>query len=101
MASILDLKKKSVFTYQRVLLFNYDVQSKKPFCSYNKNMFSEDDIPNSWFTGPLTPKNRKKILPMAPLGGGRFSVYAKIEIGETRNFALINFFFWSPSNITV
>ena len=77
-----DLKKKSIFVYHRVLLFNYDVQCKFPFASYNRNMFSEEDIPPSWFTGPLSPTNRKKILPMPSLGGGRFSVFGKIEIGK-------------------
>lgn len=89
-AAILDLKKRSIFTYHRVLLFNYDVQCKKPFSSYNRNMFSEEDIPKAWFTGPLTPANRKKVLSLSPLGGGRFSVFAKIEIGKT-NIEVNNF----------
>lgn len=76
------LKKKSIFTYHRVILFNYDVQCKKPFISYNRNIFTEDDIDPSWFSGPLTPTNRKKILPISSLGGGRFSVFCKIEIGR-------------------
>lgn len=76
-----DTKKRSVFIYHRVLLFNYDVQCKRPFVSYNRNIFSENEIPSTWFTGPLTPANRRKILPLPPLGGGRFSVFAKIEIG--------------------
>ena len=73
--------KRALFTYHRVLLFNYDVQCKTPFMSYNKNMFSDKDIPRSWFTGPLTPQNRMKVLSLGPLGGGKFSVYGKIEIG--------------------
>ena len=81
-AAILDLKKKSVFNYHRVLLFNYDVQAKNPFCSYNRNMFSDEDIPKSWFNGPLTPTHRKKVLSLPPLGGGHFSVFCKIEIGK-------------------
>ena len=80
-AALLELKRKSHFTYHRVLLFNYDVQCKQPFSSYNRNMFSEDDIPRSWFTGPLSPTSRSKVLSLAPLGGGRFSVFGKIEIG--------------------
>ena len=44
-------------------------------------MFSEEEIPPSWFTGPLTPQNQKKILTLRSLGGGRFSVFSKIEIG--------------------
>ena len=80
-AAILDQRKKSIFTYHRVLLFNYDVQCRTPFNSYNRNMFSEEDIPKCWFTGPLTPANRKKVLSLGPLGGGRFSVFGKIEIG--------------------
>ena len=43
-------------------------------------MFS-DEIPPSWFTGPLTPQNRRKVLTLPSLGGGRFSVFAKIELG--------------------
>lgn len=78
----LDVKRRSIFNYHRVLLFNYDVQAKKHFSSYNRNMFSEQDIPKTWFTGPLTPANRGKILSLGPLGGGRFSVFAKIELGE-------------------
>lgn len=85
-----DLKKKSVFTYHRVLLFNYDIQAKKPFHSYNRNMFKDEDIPDSWFTGPLTPANRRKIMPLGPLGGGRFSVFGKIEIGEVNIIELIS-----------
>ena len=80
-AAYLDLKKKSFFTYHRVLLFNYDVQCRTPFTSYNRSMFSDNDIPKKWFTGPLTPANRKKTLSLQPLGGGKFSVFAKIEIG--------------------
>lgn len=76
-----NLKKKSVFTYHRVLLFNYDVQCKKPFSSYNKSIFTAEEIPQSWFTGPLTPQNRRKILSLSSLGGGRFSIFSKIEIG--------------------
>ena len=45
-------------------------------------MFTDEDIPRAWFSGPLTPRNRKKVIPLGPLGGGRFSVFAKIEIGE-------------------
>ena len=82
-AACIDLTKKSIFTYHRVILFNHDVQCRKPFASYNRNMFSDEDIPSSWFTGPLTPTNRKKVLSLGPLGGGRFSVYGKIEIGKT------------------
>lgn len=81
-ASYIDLKKRSVFTYHRVLLFNYDVQCKTPFASYNRSMFSDEEIPTTWFTGPLTPANRKKVLSLPALGGGRFSVYGKIELGE-------------------
>lgn len=44
-------------------------------------MFSEEEIPKSWYTGPLTPTNRRKIMALESLGGGRFSVFAKIEIG--------------------
>lgn len=80
-AAIIDMKKKSVFNYHRVLLFNHDVQAKQPFCSYNRSMFSEYDIPNTWFRGPLTPANRRQVLRLDPLGGGRFSVFCKIEIG--------------------
>lgn len=81
-SALLDLKKKSIFTYHRVILFNHDVQCKFPFASYNRNMFTEDDIDPTWFSGPLTPSNRRKVLPMRPLGGGRYSVFAKIELGE-------------------
>lgn len=77
-----DLKKRSIFTYQKVLLFNYNVQCKTPFQSYNKSLFSNEEIPQSWFTGPLTPQNRKKVLSLTSLGGGRFSVFAKIEISK-------------------
>lgn len=45
-------------------------------------MFSEQDIEPTWFTGPLTPANRRKVMPLSALGGGRFSVYAKIELGK-------------------
>ena len=45
-------------------------------------MFSAGEIDSSWFTGPLTPTHRRKILPMIALGGGRFSVFAKIEAGK-------------------
>lgn len=76
-----DLKKRSVFTYQRVLLFNYDVQCRKPYKSYIRSMFSDKDIDPRWFTGPLTHANRKKVIPLCPLGGGRFGIFAKIEIG--------------------
>lgn len=81
-AAFLDIRQRSIFTYHRVLLFNYDVQCKLPFCSYNRNMFNEEEIPKSWFTGPLTPANRRKVLSLSALGGGRFSVFAKIEIGS-------------------
>lgn len=83
-AAIIDMKKKSIFNYHRVILFNYDVQCRLPFSSYNRNLFSDEDIPKSWFTGPLTPANRNKILSLPPLGGGRFSVYGKIEIGTPK-----------------
>lgn len=81
-SAYIDLKKKSVFTYHRVLLFNYDVQCRRPFCSYNRSMFSDNEIDPTWFTGPLTPLNRKEVLSLVALGGGRFSVFAKIEIGK-------------------
>lgn len=80
--AFVDPKKKSIFTYHKVLIFNYDVQCRKPFHSYARSEFSEEDIDPSWFTGPLTPANRRKILPLKPLGGGSFSVFAKIELGE-------------------
>lgn len=85
-----DLKKRSIFTYHRVLLFNYDVQCRKPFRSYNRSVFGNEDIDPSWYTGPLTRANRKIVKPMVALGGGRFSVFAKIEIGESI-FHYINF----------
>lgn len=81
-SAYVDLKKRSLFTYHRVILFNYDVQCRLPFSSYNRNIFAEEDINPNWFTGPLTVKNRKQVLPMRCLGGGRFSVFAKIEIGK-------------------
>ena len=76
-----DLKKRSIFNYHKVLLFNYDVQCRKPFRSYNRSIFSNKDINPNWFTGPLTPASRLKVLSLRPLGGGRFSVFSKIEIG--------------------
>ena len=80
-SALLDPKNRSIFTYNRVILFNYDVQAKKPFCSYNRNIFSEKEIPTTWFSGPLTPAHRKKVISLSSLGGGRFSVYGKIEAG--------------------
>ena len=77
-----DRTKRSVFNYHRVLLFNHNVQCSAPFESFNRNMFSVDDIPESWFTGPLTPLNRRTILSLPSLGGGRYSVFAKIEHGK-------------------
>lgn len=79
-----DLKKRSFFNYNRVLIFNYDVQARKPFRSYNRGSFSDDDIDPKWFTGPLTRANRKKVMPLSELGGGRFSIFAKIEIGKSK-----------------
>ena len=76
-----DLKKRSMFTYMNVILFNYDVQCKVPFKSYPRNYFSAEHINPSWFTGPLTPSNRLKILSLPPLGGGKFSVFCEVEIG--------------------
>lgn len=76
-----DLKKRSFFTYHRVLLFNHDVQCRKPFRSYSRSSFSDEDINPAWFTGPLSRANRKKVIPLNALGGGRFSVFAKIESG--------------------
>lgn len=53
-------------------------------------MFCKEDINPAWFTGPLTPKNRKIVKPMRALGGGRFSVFAKIEIGSyKRTFKIL------------
>ena len=77
-----DPKRRSVFTYHKVLLFNYDVQCKKPFNSYLRSQFSDEDIDPTWFTGPLSPSSRKKVLSLGPLGGGRYSVFGKIEIGN-------------------
>ena len=82
-----DLKKRSFFNYHRVLLFNYNVQCKLPFSSYNRNMFSDEEIPRSWYTGPLTPTNRRRILCLDTLGGGRFSVFGKIELGKIKLLA--------------
>lgn len=76
-----DLKRRSVFNYNKVLLFNYDVQCRRPFRSYFRNQFSGKDINPNWFTGPLTPSNRQEVLSLRPLGGGNYSVFAKIEIG--------------------
>ena len=80
--NLADLRKRSIFTYNRVLLFNYDVQCRKPFRSYNRNSFSDEDIDPTWFTGPLTRANRKIVMPLSELGGGRFSVFGKIEAGK-------------------
>ena len=80
-----DLRKRSIFTYNRVLVFNYDVQCRKPFRSYNRSSFSEEDIDPSWFTGPLTRFNRKLVMPLSELGGGRFSIFAKIEAGKVHS----------------
>ena len=91
-AATLDLTKKSVFNYHRVLLFNHDVQCKTPFASYSRSMFSDEDIDPAWFNGPLTPANRKKILSLRPLGGGRFSVFGKIELGMYILFKSLCFF---------
>lgn len=79
-----DLKKRSIFTYHKVLLFNHNVQCRRPFISYNRGLFSNEEIPPTWFTGPLTPANRNKVLSLSELGGGRFSVFAKIEIGKCK-----------------
>lgn len=77
-----DMRKRSFFTYQRVLIFNYDVQCRKPFRSYNRTVFPDEDIDPTWFTGPLTRSNRKKVISLSALGGGKFSVFGKIEIGK-------------------
>lgn len=76
-----DPKTRSIFTYHKVLLFNYDVQCKTPFNTYLRSEFSDEDIDPSWFSGPLTPANRRKVLSLRSLGGGRFSVFAKVELG--------------------
>ena len=68
--------------YFWVILFNWSEDNPKPFEIYVCEIFSETDIPSSWFQRKLTQSKRHQKARLSPFGENIFSVFGKIEKGK-------------------
>ena len=63
--------------------FEWNVHEEKPFQIFVREYFGDEDIPDSWFSGVLTDKNRAVKLSLnAVAGNNLYSIFAKIEKGR-------------------
>ena len=67
--------------YFWVILFNWSEDNPKPFQVVVREVFTETDIPLSWFERKLTSSKRHQKAMLSPFGNEIFSVFGKIEKG--------------------
>lgn len=68
------------FQYGFIILFNWDVQIRKPFAVFQLNDFSTSEISNYWIDNKLEEKWRIKTLkPLQSLPDKKLSLFAKVE----------------------
>ena len=64
------------------IAFEWNVLEEEPFQIFVREYFGDDDIPDTWFTGNLSDKNREVKLKLnAVAGGNPYSIFAKVQKG--------------------
>ena len=73
----------SDINYHWVCFFNWSENEPKPFEIYVREATS-GFIPDSWFSKPLSDRNRQQKAKFQPFGNKVFTVFAKIEFGKLK-----------------
>lgn len=69
--------------YMKVILFQWDINKKRPFDIFPLSMFTTNEIKDKWMESILDQNSRIRTLPMLrSLPGKTFSLFAKIERGK-------------------
>ena len=68
--------------YFFVCLFEWSENNPKPFFVVVREIFSTDEIPESWFTKKLTEEHRQKKTTFLSLKGKILSVFCKCQKGN-------------------
>ena len=77
-----DTEGSSDTEYFWFIAFEWNVHEPRPFAIFVREYFGDEDIPDNWFTGKLTDKNRAVKLSLnAVAGKSPYSIFAKIEKG--------------------
>ena len=74
-------EENSVVQYNWVVIFTWDVDEENPFEVYQRNSFSNGEIPNEWYSKRLGPTCRHQKLKLTGIRGDLFSVFCKIQAG--------------------
>ena len=84
-------KKGYVYTYDFIILFNWNVDLVCPFSQHAVSLFNDNEIKPEWLSKNLGVTSRvSKLRNLSPFPGQVVSLFAKIELGM---FFIIFFFF--------
>ena len=73
---------ESDVNYFWFIAFEWDLLQEEPFQIFVRQYFGNEDIPDTWFTGVLSDKNRAVQLELnAVAGNNKYSIFAKVEKG--------------------
>ena len=74
---------ESKINYFWFIAFEWSLIEQNPFQIFVREYFGDADIPDSWFNGLLSEKNRQEKLQLnAVAGENPYSIFAKVEKGE-------------------
>ena len=63
--------------------FEWNVQEPEPFQIFVREYFGDEDIPETWFSGNLSDKNREVKLDLQAVAGNNpYSIFAKVQKGN-------------------
>lgn len=71
---------KSDVEYHWNVVFHWDIGNRTPFAIYPRAVFSDSEVPASWYAFKLRDDLRKKKIYIRMLNGN-FSIFCKVEKG--------------------
>ena len=63
-----------------LVVFHWDVEDSEPFSLHVRNIFTDEEVPESWYAFMLKDDYRKKKIFLHALEG-EYSVFCKVEKG--------------------
>ena len=69
----------SELVYHHLVLFSWDLDEEMPFEIYPRHAFSNNEIPDEWYTNVLSEEFRHQKLKLSGLRGQQYSVFCKIQ----------------------
>lgn len=85
MCSTHDPSKKYQYMYEWIVLFDWKVDTRKPFEAHKLSIFNSKDIKGQWIKKNLGVASRiLKLTNLSPFPGGVYSIFAKMELGNNQ-----------------